>query len=72
LNVVLNTDSRLMSGTTLTDEYVHAAEHLDFSFDELCAVALNGFQSAFLSESERATLVARAKAEIETLRAGIR
>jgi adenosine deaminase len=72
LNVVLNTDNRLMSGTTLTDEYVHAAEHLDFSFDELCAVALNGFQSAFLSESERATLVARAKAEIETLRAGIR
>lgn len=72
LNVVLNTDNRLMSGTTLTDEYVHAAEHLDFSFDELCAVALNGFESAFLSESERATLVGRAKAEIDTLRAGIR
>ena len=31
---MLNTDNRLMSGTTLTDEYVHAAEHLDFSFDE--------------------------------------
>ncbi|HEU4565282.1 MAG TPA: adenosine deaminase, partial [Gemmatimonadaceae bacterium] len=42
-NVVLNTDNRLMSGTTLTDEYVHAAEKLDFSFDELCKVALNGF-----------------------------
>ena len=25
MNVVLNTDNRLMSGTTLTDEYVHAA-----------------------------------------------
>src|SRR6202011_1298224 len=25
LNVTLNTDNRLMSGTTLTDEYVHAA-----------------------------------------------
>ena len=36
MNVVLNTDNRLMSGTTLTDEYVHAAKALGFSFDELC------------------------------------
>jgi adenosine deaminase len=68
MNVVLNTDNRLMSGTTLTDEYVHAARHLDFSFDELCAVALNGFESAFVSPSERAALVERAKADIAALR----
>ena len=67
-NVVLNTDNRLMSGTTLTDEYVHAAEHLDFSFDELCTIALNGFESAFVSPSERATFVANARAEIAGLR----
>src|SRR5439155_22679783 len=48
MNVVLNTDNRLMSGTTLTDEYVHAARELDFTFDELCRIALNGFASAFL------------------------
>jgi adenosine deaminase len=70
LNVVLNTDNRLMSGTTLTDEYVHAARHLDFSFDELCTVALNGFESAFVSPDERATLMARAKADIAALKAG--
>jgi adenosine deaminase len=69
-NVVLNTDNRLMSGTTLTDEYVHAAEHLDFSFDELCTVALNGFESAFLDAPEREALVARAKADIAALRKG--
>jgi adenosine deaminase len=68
MNVVLNTDNRLMSGTTLTDEYVHAARHLDFSFDELCAVALNGFESAFVSPSERAALVERAKADIAALK----
>ena len=67
-NVVLNTDNRLMSGTTLTDEYLHAAQQLDFSFDELCTVALNGFESAFLAPDERAALVAAAKAEIATLR----
>ena len=68
MNVVLNTDNRLMSGTTLTDEYIHAAERLDFSFDELCAVALNGFESAFLSDGERAMLIGKAKADIAVLR----
>ena len=67
MNVVLNTDNRLMSGTTLTDEYVHAAEKLDFSFDELCQVAMNGFESAFLPARERDALIGRAKAEIAAL-----
>ena len=70
MNVVLNTDNRLMSGTTLTDEYVHAAQHLEFSFDELCTVALNGFESAFVTPAERAALVARAKADIAALNGG--
>ena len=67
-NVVLNTDNRLMSGITLTDEYVHAAEELDFSFDELCTIALNGFESAFLPPDERDALVANARAQIQELR----
>jgi len=70
-NVVLNTDNRLMSGTTLTDEYVHAARHLEFTFDELCTVALNGFESAFLPPEERAALIASARAEISALRRGV-
>jgi adenosine deaminase len=68
LNVVLNTDNRLMSGVTLTDEYAAAARHLDFTFDELCAVALNGFESAFLPWQERVALLDEVSAEIETLR----
>jgi adenosine deaminase len=69
LNVVLNTDNRLMSGTTLVDEYAHAVEHIGFGFDELARIALNGFESAFLPQQERAVLVARAQAEIAALRA---
>ncbi len=69
LNVVLNTDNRLMSGVTLTDEYVHAAESLGFDFDELARVALNGFESSFLPYEERMRLVAAAQAEIAALRA---
>ena len=68
LNVVLNTDNRLMSGTTLTDEYVHAAQSLDFTFDDLAEVALNGFESAFLPYTERVRLIAQAREAIATLR----
>ena len=68
LNVVLNTDNRLMSGVTLTDEYHHAARSLDFTFDELSRVALNGFESCFLPHEERQILLANAEAEIEMLR----
>ncbi len=68
LNVVLNTDNRLMSGVTLVDEYERAAS-LGFGFDELATIALNGFESAFLPHRERQLLVQRARAEIAALRA---
>jgi len=68
LNVVLNTDNRLMSATTLTDEYAHAADALGFTLDELCAVAMNGFESAFLPWSQRKPLLDRARTMIEALR----
>ena len=71
LNVVLNTDNRLMSGVSLTDEYVHAAHSLSFSFDELARVALNGFESCFLPYDERMRLVARAQVEIDSLREAV-
>ena len=67
LNVTLNTDNRLMSGTTLTDEYVHAAEHLGFTVDELAGIALNGFESAFLPWEERVMLIEEASDKIEEL-----
>jgi adenosine deaminase len=68
LNVVLNTDNRLMSGVTLTDEYVVAAERLGFDFDDLARMAMNGFHSAFLPYAERQRLAAAAEAEIQALR----
>jgi adenosine deaminase len=67
LNVTLNTDNRLMSGTTLTDEYVHAAEQLDLSVEELAGIALNGFESAFLPWEERLTLIEEVSDKIEQL-----
>jgi adenosine deaminase len=68
LNVVLNTDNRLMSGVTLTDEYVHAANDIGFTFDELSRVALNGFESAFLHYEEREKLIADVERDIAALK----
>jgi adenosine deaminase len=68
LNVILNTDNRLMSDTTLTDEYSIAAERLGFTADQLSTIALNGFESAFLPLDERHALLERARAEIAAWR----
>jgi adenosine deaminase len=67
LNVTLNTDNRLMSSTTLTDEYVHAAEHLGFTVEELAGIALNGFESAFLPWEERVMLIEEVSDRIDEL-----
>ena len=67
LNVTLNTDNRLMSATTLTDEYVFAAEHLDFTVEELASIALNGFESAFLPWEERLMLIEEVSDKIDQL-----
>lgn len=67
MNATLSTDNRLMSGTTLTDEYVYAAKHLDFTFDELCTLALNGFESAFLPWEQRVKLLEQVSSEMSSL-----
>src|SRR5262249_27784531 len=66
MNVVLNTDNRLMSDTTLTDEYQHAAD-IGLTHDELCTIAINGFEAAFLPWPERQALLTRVRAEIAAI-----
>ncbi|HEX2723042.1 MAG TPA: adenosine deaminase [Gemmatimonadaceae bacterium] len=67
MNLTLNTDNRLMSGTTLTDEYAFAAKHLDFTLDELHTIALNGFESAFLPWEQRVKLLENVSAEMSSI-----
>ncbi|MBI4410109.1 MAG: adenosine deaminase [Gemmatimonadetes bacterium] len=72
LIVTLNTDNRLMSATTVTDEYWRAHLHLGFTWDELCEIAVMGFEAAFLPYQEKVALVEEVKEEIAqiTERAG--
>ena len=54
--VTINTDTRLMSGVSLTDEYVRCAQHLQFDIDTLAMLAITSFDSSFLPHVERETL----------------
>ena len=72
LRLTLNTDNRLMSNTTISDEYRIAHEQLGFTWDELCDLALMSFESAFLPWAEKRVLVAEAAMRIAELSAGTR
>jgi adenosine deaminase len=65
LVVTLNTDNRLISGTTLTDEYWLAHQHLGFTWEELKEVALLGFQAAFLPYEAKVNLLEEVEGEME-------
>jgi len=71
MNVVLNTDNRLMSGVNLTDEYAHAANEIGLTLDELALIALNGFHSAFVDAATRDRLLEKAEAAISAITRGL-
>ena len=57
LRVTLNTDNRLISDTTVTDEFELAAEAFDLSVEAIHTIVLNGFKSAFLPHARKSELV---------------
>jgi adenosine deaminase len=67
LNVTLCTDSWLMCGTTLTQEYLLAHRHLGVTRAEMDRMILNGFESAFLPWPERRHLLDAARDELAAL-----
>ena len=51
--VFLNTDDRLMSNTTLTNEYKIESELFDITFDDIEKLNVNAMKSAFIPYKER-------------------
>ncbi|WP_461163491.1 adenosine deaminase [Arthrobacter sp. R4-81] len=56
-NVTINTDNRLMSGVTLTDEFELLVETFDYDLDDLLELTLNAAEAAFLPLEEKEALV---------------
>ncbi len=65
--VCLNTDNRLMSATTVTEELWLAHRHLGFSRAEIERTILYGFESAFLPFREREAMVAKIAKELAAI-----
>lgn len=64
LHVCLNTDNRLVSATTLIDEYWKAHHHLGFDRSELVRMARMAFEAAFLPWDEKQWELARFDREV--------
>ncbi len=57
LRVTVNTDNRLITDTTVSNELYLAHRHMGFSLGDLKQVVLNGFKSAFLPFHERRAML---------------
>jgi len=67
LRVTLNTDNRLVSGTTVTREYELAIRHYQLTTSQLAKIILDGFKSAFLPQMEKSHLINRVLEEFDSL-----
>jgi len=67
LVISLNTDNRLMSGTTVTEEFWRAHQHLGFTWPELTDLALMAFESAFIPWDEKRAMLREVEARIGEL-----
>jgi len=55
--VTINTDNRLMSGTSMTREFVQLAEAFDYDLDDFRWFTVNAMKSAFIPFDERLALI---------------
>lgn len=71
LIVTLNTDNRLMSGTTVTDELWQAHTHLDMDWGRLVELTLMGFDGAFLPFAEKKEMIDRVRTACDAIANGL-
>jgi adenosine deaminase len=65
VRVTLNTDNRLISNTSLSNEYEIAINNFDLNENEIRTIIVNGFKSAFLPHNKRRELIREVVNELE-------
>jgi len=65
LRITINTDSRLISDTTVSQELYRAAKHADLSLNDIKKIIISGFKSAFIPIREKKILLKKVRAELE-------
>lgn len=65
--VTINTDSTLISGTSLSKELYLAQQLFNFNRNEITQIILNGFEHAFLNYDEKQDLIDQVKRELASM-----
>jgi adenosine deaminase len=66
LRVTINTDNRLITNTTVSNELWLCHKHFGWDLNRIKDVVVAGFKSAFLPNREKVDLLNRVNAELET------
>ena len=66
IRVTLNTDNRLISNTSLSNEYKIAIDNFNLSENDIRTIIINGFKSAFLPHNKRRELIRKVVDELES------
>ncbi len=66
LRVTLNTDNRLVSDTTLTNEYMLAHKYYNFSIRDFKEIIIHGLKSAFLPHRTRTEMIKQIADQLDT------
>ena len=70
LRVTINTDNRLISDTSVTNELYQCHKHYGWSLQTIKEIIISGFKSAFMPYREKADLVAAVIKELEAVSLG--
>ncbi len=67
LRVTINTDNRLVTDTSMTEEFWRCVEYYDLNIGDLRKLMINGFKSSFMPYRKKRTVTAKACAEFDQI-----
>ena len=66
LRVTVNTDNRMVTNTTMSEEYLHLHEALGFTLEEIKDLIIMGFKSAFLPYAIKRSMLSEVVNELKS------
>jgi len=67
IRCTINTDNRLVTDTTMTEEFWRCVEHYDLGIGDLRKLVIGGFKSSFMPYRKKRTVTAMAVDEFDAL-----
>lgn len=67
LRCTINTDNRLVTDTTMTEEFWRAVQYFDLNIGDLRKLMIDGYKSSFMPYRKKRTVTAQACAEFDAI-----